>query len=179
MGYFFKKFKNLNLNVLLSKTKTIFIIAIAIVVVLIFLSSFNNKEDNEENKVENNFSISEYCDDLENRLSSVLETIKGIGNVNVFIAVESSPTIKYLEEKKETVTNKDGVNSTTIETTVVLTKNGSVTSPVVLVEMTPKILGVLVVASGAKDIKLKNNLINTISVVLDVSVSKVEVLEGK
>ena len=49
----------------------------------------------------------------------------------------------------------------------------------VVVELLPKITGVLIVASGAKDIKMKNTLINTIAAILNISVSNVEVLEGK
>lgn len=128
---------------------------------------------------QNIISAIAYCEMVENRLISVLENVKGIGKVDAFVMVDESPTIKYLEERdvqNNNIEGKDEVES--IKTTIVLVKNGSVTSPVVVVEILPKITGVLVVAEGAKDIKLKTNLINIISSVLSVDVSKVEVMEG-
>ena len=90
--------------------------------------------------------------------------------------VDSSPTIKYLEENKTSGSaNSDEVK----QTTIVFAKNGNLTYPIVVVEQLPKITGVLVVATGAKDIKLKTTLINVVASVLNVNVSNVEVLEGK
>lgn len=164
--------------------KTIFIVLLAVCIVLIFASSFTFESNkNKVTKVDNkNISAMEYCEVVENRLVNVLAGIKGIGNVDVFVMVDASPTIKYLEESQTEYyekldSGKPIVKS--IKTEIVMSKNGSVSTPVVVVEFLPKITGVLIVASGAKDIKFKANLINVVSSVLSVEVSKVEVMEGK
>jgi len=161
------------------KLKTIIVVFLVIIVCFIFLSSF--KKDKTSNIVETKkeTSLMAYCEQQENRLEYVLGQIKGIENVRVFLITDSSPTIKYLEETKTESVEKDEKTSVVTETKIVMAKNGSLTSPVVVVEMYPKITGVLVVAKGAGEVKMKNNLINTISAILNIKVSCVEVLEGK
>lgn len=177
---FFKKKK----DSAFAKSKYYLVIVLVIAIIIIFVSSFfsSGSSSDKSTKVESsNLSAMEYCETVENRLVSVLENVKGIGKVQVFVMVDSSPTIKYLEET-EKVTNENQTNSLTtqeIKTTIVMSKNGNVTYPVVVVEMMPKITGVLVVATGAKDLKMKTTLINVVSSILSVDVSSVEVLEGK
>jgi len=162
-----------------SKVKTTILVVLIIVVLIIFASSFTSKTKTTETSIKdkNNSLAYSYCQEVENRLEYVLKSVKGIGNVEVFIMVDASPTIKYLEETN-TTTNNEGSTSS-IQTTIVLAKNGTITEPVVVVEILPKITGVLLVATGAKDIKMKTTLINTVSAILDVDISSVEVLEGK
>lgn len=166
-------------NQIFKKSKTLIVVVLVIVVFLIFASSFKTVNQSKSVEVETSLSAVEYCEATENRLCNVLGQIKNIGNVNVFIMVDSSPTIKYLEETNTETTKKDNSEVVSIETQIVMQKNGTLTTPVVVVELMPKITGVLVVASGAKDIKLKTMLINTVSAILNINASNVEVLEGK
>ena len=173
--------KNINFKNLFNiKNIKLLVIGFIALIVLLFLSAMP-KESKKNSVVEKDkvWSWMSYCSEIENKLNNVLGQIKNIGNVESFIMVDSSPTIKYLEEVKQEDSNKDGIETKKFETSIVLSKNGSITTPVVVVEMLPKITGVLVVASGVGDTKTKNMLINTISAVLGVSVSNVEVLEGK
>lgn len=162
-----------------SKIKIVIVVILIFIVIGIFLSSLKTNKPTEIKKIENKLNALEYCESVENRLISVIGKIKGVGEVDVFVMVDASPTIKYLEESITTTEEKDGNISTSIQTTIVMSKNGSITTPVVVVELMPKITGVLVVATGAKDIKLKTTLINAISAILNVDISSVEVLEGR
>lgn len=162
-----------------SKFKIAIAILLMVIVVVIFFSSFKTEKETKTKTIENSLSAMEYCENIENRLINVIGTVKGVGKVDVFVMVDASPTIKYLEESITSTEEKDGNKSTSIQTTIVMSKNGTITNPVVVLELMPKITGVLVVASGAKDIKLKTTLINTISAILNVDISNVEVLEGK
>lgn len=165
------------------KYKTILVIVLSFVVVGVFISSFvggkSISKQNSESVEEKSCSAEEYCKGVENRLNNILASVKGVGSVEVFVMVDSSPTIKFLEETSITETGKGDDNTKSIQTKIVMSKNGNITMPVVVVEQLPKITGVLVVAKGAKDVKLKTTLINVISSVLSVNVSNVEVLEGK
>ena len=166
------------------KFKNIFVAMVVIIIALIFISSleFGTKSKKITKVDTKNISAMEYCEVVENRLTSVLENVKGIGSVSVFIMVDSSPTIKYLEEtdiQKKQSGDLSDKQTESIKTTIVMSKNGTITTPVVVVELLPKITGVLIVASGAKDVKFKTMLINITSSVLSVDISKVEVMEGK
>ena len=162
-----------------SKIKMLIVVVLMLIVVVIFASSFKGEEKIKDVTYKNNSSAMEYCEVLENRLINVIKNVKGIGNVEAFVMVDSSPTIKYLEETSTTIEDKENNKNQTIQTKIVLAKNGSVTTPVVVVEKLPKITGVMIVASGAKDVKLKTTLINAVSAVLNVDIARVEVLEGK
>jgi len=165
-----------------SKFKYIIVVVLSVIVVLIFASSFtvSNRKNTKTNQISTTKSsiALEYCTQVENRLVNILEQVKGISNVNVYVVVDASPTIKFLEEvKEEKSEGQENVYLT--QNTIVFSKNGSVSSPVAVVEILPEVAGVLIVAKGAGDVKVKTKLVNVVSSVLNVSVSKVEVLEGK
>lgn len=173
-GNFFEKifsgFKNFK------HFKTAFVVILCFVVVLIFASSF--KTNSVKKSVSSNKYSSraiEYCSVQENRLEQVLKNVKGISNVKVFVMVDESPEIRYVQDKNESSSDSNSSS----ETETVLVKNGSVFEPVVVVEILPKIKGVLVIAKGAGNIKTKTMLTNIISSVLCINISNVEVLEGK
>ena len=158
--------------------KTIIVCVLSLVVVLIFASSFKSKSvTKKQENLTSNFSSLEYCKMQENRLESVLGSVKGISNVKVFVMVSESPEIVFLQD-----TNKNSQNTSqneSVQTTTVLVKNGSISQPVVKVERLPKITGVLIIAKGAGDLKIKTSLVNIVSSVLGANISNVEVLEGK
>lgn len=156
--------------------KTLIVVVLSVIVLVIFASSFVSKKSNKTQESTNVSSNAlSYCKQQEHRLEQVLENVKGISNVNVFVMVDESPTLKYVEDNSQTQSQ----NQTTSTSETVLTKNGSVTSPIVVCEILPKIKGVLVIAKGAGDLKIKTTLTNIISSVLGINISSVEVLEGK
>ena len=162
-----------------NKFKSLIVAMLIIAILVIFLSSLvptQKKENKTTDDQLKTFSSLEYCAQVENRLKNVLSKVKGIGELDVFVMVESGVSYKYLEET-ETQESENGVISSKV--TIYETKNGSITSPVVEMEILPKIIGVLIIAEGAKDAKLKVTLSNVVSNILDVDLSKVEVLEGK
>ena len=165
------------------KSTAILVIVIAVILVIFIGSfSFDKKESSvSTKKVETKLTAMEYCNALENRLVNILENVKGIGKVEVFVMVDSSPEIKYLEEIDSSTNKNEKDSSITqdMKTSIVMSKNGSLSYPVVVIERLPKVTGVLIVSSGAKDVKLKTTLINVVSSILSVDISNVEVLEGK
>lgn len=156
--------------------KTIFVVFLSIIVVVIFASSFRRKTvKNSSSSTKTSSLAIEYCKSQENRLEQVLENVKGISNVKVFVMVDEGPTLRYVEDSSRS----DSQNNNTITTTTVIVKNGTISQPIVVVETLPKIKGVLVIAKGAGNIKTKSMLTNIISSVLCINISNVEVLEGR
>lgn len=167
---FFSKIKNFK------HLKTLIVVVLSLIVFVIFASSFVSKKSNKNQESTNVSSNAlSYCKQQEHRLEQVLENVKGISNVKVFVMVDESPTLKYVEDNSQTQSQ----NQTTSSSETVLTKNGSITSPILVCEILPKIKGVLVIAKGTGDLKIKTTLTNIISSVLDINISSVEVLEGK
>ena len=114
---FIKKFSFKNI-----KFKGILVVVLLVIIAVIFISTFKTKDDNKEQVLEvktNYCSAEEYSVRLENRLCSVLQNIKGIGSVEVFVMVESSPVIKYLEESTIT-NNKNGEGAARTSGTLLL-----------------------------------------------------------
>jgi len=156
--------------------KTITVIVLSLIVGLIFISSLVPKrKQNIEKESVTNLSALAYCKDQENRIERILESVKGISNVKVFVMTSESPEIVYVTDKTETTTSG---TTTTVESAVIV-KNGTITNALVQIERLPKIMGVMIVAKGAGDLKMKTTLTNIIASVLGVNVSNVEVMEGK
>lgn len=166
---FLKKLKIKNI-------KTIIVCVLFVVILIIFASSFQTKKSTKTtNTTQSSLSALEYCKEQENRLEYVLKSVKGISNVKVFVMVSESPEIVYLENQ----TTSGDLSKNTTTSSAVFVKNGTITQPVVKIEKLPKIIGVLVIAKGAGDLKMKTTLTNIISSVLGTNISNVEVLEGR
>ncbi len=134
------------------------IAALALVVLLIFVMSFQ-KEGEED--------AQDYASLLSARLESVLSSIEGAGEVDVFVHVRSDG--ERVIAMQESV-SADG----TIVSEPVLV-GGDV---VVLEEKKPEITGVLVVAEGAADLSVRFSLLEAVASVLDIDQSIIKVYQG-
>lgn len=176
---FFQKLKSI-------KNVEIIIVGLFLIILLgIYFINFNSSDSNSsfnEKSSAQFTSYNDYTNDLETRLTKVLAKIEGIDDVNVMITLESSPelVIAYSLEEK-TITNTQGttVNDsvTIVKDPIIVSVNGS-SSPLILTEILPKIKGVMIVAKGANDIKLKLDILNATSKLLGVSINSIEIFAG-
>ena len=120
----------------------------------------------------------DYSKQLETKLESVLSQIKGAGNVKVMITLDGSPELVYAMDSNEKVSNNTGGSTTTSSSTPILVQTNGATSPLILTEVLPKVKGVIVVSSGANDISIKLDILNSVSTLLDISTDKINVLKG-
>lgn len=114
--------------------------------------------------------------ELEARLEAILSEIECAGKVDVMITYATT-------ENKITATSTNTHSTTTVsgnsETTTVTTTTSPVmqgSSAVVLGEQMPEIIGVLVVAEGAKDIKVQLKLRDAVSTVLGINPNTIQIL---
>ena len=139
------------------------LISIAVVAVLAFSlvkpASTEAYEDDE---------VISYVKDLENRLEKTLSEIKGAGNVSVVITVDSGKETIYASEK---VTVSENGKTTVTESPILV--NGK---PVVVKENYPEIVGVLIVAQGANSISVMKNLQQAAVSLLNINLSRIEIL---
>lgn len=127
-------------------------------------------------------------DYLAEKLRDMLQQVDGAGQVKVTVRLESSTQTEYAVNTstgKKTTQERDqsgGTRTLTEDTDsgqlVLVTRNGEET-PVMSREVAPKVAGVLVVAEGANDPKVRAELFRAAQVALGVEPHKVIVMAKK
>ena len=155
----------------LKENKRTFVIITTILLLLIFcLLLFNNYSSKNEssNNSSNDYSNYEYSNYLENKLQQSLQNIENIGNVSVTITFDGGVEYVYAQEEEVKTTTTGTITSSSL----VLVSG----KPVLVKEVYPKINGVVIIASGAKNIKVKMDILKAVQTVLDVSNDKITIL---
>ena len=122
-------------------------------------------------------------EDLESKLTTILSKINGAGEVDVMITFDSSEEIvPAYNSNITTETTKEQDSSGGERTTTSSTENKTmITSnsndPIVLKTTEAKVKGVIVVASGACDAKVKELLYDAVKTSLQISGHQVEIYE--
>ncbi len=183
---FLEKLKNNDLIKKFSNIKGIKIVVpliLLVLVITIYYSFFNDSSKKSLSSSNISYTSSlEYSKLLEDKLKSVLSNIKGAGNVNVMITLESGPELKIAtqtDERTNTTTNASGTTTsiTVVEEPIIITQNGEET-PLVLMEILPVVKGVVVVAEGAKDVGVKLQLLEAVQALLSLSSGNIQILTG-
>ncbi|MDF2889670.1 MAG: hypothetical protein K0R80_37 [Clostridia bacterium] len=189
--------QKLNLN---AKLATNLIIILAVGIAFILVSDFYRdlniggagmQEDAGTTNLtasQNNIGKSDEVTELENRLVEILGEIQNAGKVSVMITLKSGGEI--IPAKDESVSDKttnekdmEGGTRTineknTSDQVVFMNDQGGTSKPLVLKEVNPDIKGVIIVAEGAKDPKVKLQLTEAVQTVLDVPAYRVSVFES-
>ena len=139
------------------------LIAIASLIVIgLFASSFKSE-------TQSNYSqIDDYVLNLEEKLSTRLSQVSGAGKVTVLISIKQGITTEIATEKKVT-NNEEGLVS---EEKPILVSG----KPIVITEIYPEISGVVIIAKGADDLKVKNALLRATQTFLGITSDKIEIL---
>ncbi|MCI8413199.1 MAG: hypothetical protein HFE47_03790 [Clostridia bacterium] len=148
------------------------IAVIAVVVMLVLYFSTKAGQGKRDTPVASpTVTTNDYCRKTEQELVSALESMRGVGNVKAVVNWESS-----VERVIAYATSNSGNNITTTPT--IITSQGS-SSPIVLKELYPKALGVIIICQGGDNVAVKLDIINAVSVLLDISQNKVNVYAMK
>ena len=156
------------------------ILAMIVAVVMLNTSKTTKSTSIKENRVDaSTYTTSlQYINKIESKLNEVIANIKGAGSVKVMISISSSPELSVLENVEEkVVSTQSGTTTTTTTEPIIVNINGK-EEPLILKETLPTINGVIVVSSGASDIKVKLDIITAVSTALDINSNKVEVFVG-
>lgn len=117
------------------------------------------------------------------RLEEILSQINGVGNVDVMITYETGPEIipaVDVQENSESREERSNDGGTILDTSkdssksIVTVNNEDL---LVLKEIKPRVKGVIIVAEGAENMVIKNNIINAAAAVFDISVDRVVVFQ--
>lgn len=167
-------------------------------VLLVIMSNFfkgqqtaavSTSADLEESKNTNpagtdEFELSVTEERLKNELKSTLSKIKGIGKVDLMINFQCSEEYIPAEEKstsKSVTSEKDNeggerkITQDTDGTKIVVSTDGNTTKPVMLKKINPKVEGVIIVAEGADDEKIKKDIVLAVSSLFGIPNYKIQV----
>lgn len=156
--------------------------AAAVAALLLFFSSFLPKNATDKGKAAEAASVPAL--DAEARLREVLGRIRGAGNVDVMITYETGAELVMAmstdvntNEQETSDGGKTSRSEQTTESSTPALVGGSGGEPVVLMQKEPVVRGVIVVADGAADVRVRLDLQRAVRAVLDVPVSRIEVFE--
>lgn len=168
----------------------LFIVLIITVGILFITKNFSNRNSNTEShvlnkeKYEYNNEVNDYSSILERKLSSILSKIEDAGRVNVMITLEDSiekiPALninKTFETTKE-VDSEGGTRdlSRRDESKQLINISNDI---VILKEKNPNVKGVIIIAEGADDPLVLENMYTAVKTVLGISANRVQVYKSK
>jgi stage III sporulation protein AG len=131
----------------------------------------------------------EYRESLERDLAAMLRRARGVGEVAVLITLDSGPVYEYAESREATGRETREVDSgggtrhirETAEKTqpVVMRADGGKESPLVAREVQPGIRGVIVVAEGAENPYVYEQLFRAVQSGLNLAAHRITILPMK
>lgn len=151
-----------------------------------FKSTSTVKINSQKSAAQDNSNIytQDYEITAENRLKSVLEDMEGVGKVKVMVTIEGSEEqIPAVNVNNSTSTTKErddagGTRETTQKnngSTIVITNDGIKNQPLIVQTKKPKIIGVCVIAEGAKDKVVQLQITQVVTKLFNLTPDKVSV----
>jgi stage III sporulation protein AG len=141
------------------------------------VSSISSMEDN---LLHDSMNGQEIISALEMRMSELLSKVEGAGEVDVMIFADSSSEQVPAYNNEQDTRSDEGSNgkSSMISETRELALSGNQT-PVILKVIVPQIKGVVVVAQGADDILIREQMNNAVCTLLGIPEHRVQILKHK
>ncbi len=131
----------------------------------------------------------EYKESLERELAAMLCQVQGVGEVLVMVTLDSGPVIEYAQSRettgRETREQDSGggtryIRESTEKTQPVVTRSdGGREAPLVTREMQPGIRGVIVVAEGAENPVVHEQLFRAVQSGLNLAAHRITILPKK
>lgn len=135
-----------------------------------------------------NLSMADYESLYEEQLKGILEEVIGVGEVSVMVNLESTEEVvveKDTNERSQVTKEVDkdkatrDIQDSSKDQKVVLVQGGQGEQPIVVKKVKPRIRGVLVVAKGAENVKVKALVTEAVQRVLHVEPHKISILPKK
>ena len=143
-------------------------------------------EEAKENISKENNTMEASKDEIEQKLEDILEKIDGAGEVKVMITYQDSGT-QVVEKDKNTSANSveesdstGGVRSTKeqqLQESTVYDEADVGNTPFVSKELLPKVEGILIVASGGDNQKVKQNISEAVLALFQVEAHRIKIVK--
>lgn len=167
------------------------ILVLAGILILIIALPTDTKEKKQAEKSKENISkenntMEASKDEIEQKLEDILEKIDGAGEVKVMITYQDSGT-QVVEKDKNTSENSleesdstGGVRSTKeqqLQESTVYEEADAGNTPFVSKELLPKVEGILIVASGGDNQKVKQNISEAVLALFQVEAHRIKIVK--
>lgn len=167
------------------------ILVLAGILILIIALPTDTKEKKQAEKSKENISkenntMEASKDEIERKLEDILEKIDGAGDVKVMITYQDSGT-QVVEKDKNTSENSleesdstGGVRSTKeqqLQESTVYEEADVGNTPFVSKELLPKVEGILIVASGGDNQKVKQNISEAVLALFQVEAHRIKIVK--
>ena len=167
------------------------ILVLAGILILIIALPTDTKEKKQAEKSKENISkenntMEASKDEIERKLEDILEKIEGAGDVKVMITYQDSRT-QVVEKDKNTSENSleesdstGGVRSTKeqqLQESTVYEDADAGNTPFVSKELLPKVEGILIVASGGDNQKVKQNISEAVLALFQVEAHRIKIVK--
>ncbi|MBR4745753.1 MAG: hypothetical protein IK070_03505 [Clostridia bacterium] len=156
----------------------LFVVVALVVINIDFSKSKTTTVTSAKSSATDYTSSKAYIDDLESRLTSILSAIKGAGQTRVMITIENGPEINVANQTEEKTTTTGSGSTVTVVTSPILISVAGEDVPLVISETVPKIQGVIVVSTGASDIRVRLDMLYAIQALLDVPKDNIQIFAG-
>lgn len=171
------------------KMPVLLLLVIAAVVVVLFTGNWGSVgtvTNQEPAKQAEQRELEKLEGALESKLASTLEKMDGVGQVTVAVTLLSGPRSEYGTNSTHSNTTQEETpqgggkrtqNQTSNNETMVLAgaSTGGGSQPIRLVELSPQISGVLVVAEGARNPYVMERIQKSVQTLLGITAGKVRV----
>ena len=167
------------------------ILVLAGILILIIALPTDTKEKKQAGEAKENISkenntMEASKDEIERKLEDILEKIDGAGDVKVMITYQDSGT-QVVEKDKNTSENSveesdstGGVRSTKeqqLQESTVYDEADAGNTPFVSKELLPKVEGILIVASGGDNQKVKQNISEAVLALFQVEAHRIKIVK--
>ena len=126
--------------------------------------------------------------DLESQIESILKKLEGVSDVSVLITYEETNRVvpMYNEEMQESTTEEEDtqggtrtINESTSKKEIIYEESNGQKTVVTSKVITPEIKGAVVMAKGANNTNVKNNIILAVEAATGLPTHKIQVFEMK
>lgn len=185
MGNYLETMKNILKDKKKKKENMIFIVVI-LVVLLISINYIlsDTKKEQKETEIENNTSKqvdnnskAQSPNDLEERLTQIINQVEGISDVSLIINYKDSGQSEYVFNTKETIAEEGNVLN--MEKEVAYNESSGQKSAIKTSQNNPQIEGVIIVARGIENSNNKQKIQSAIASLLGIASYKVQVLNRR
>lgn len=182
---FLEKIKNSEQKKIIENSVIFLMLFIIIIIVMntLFVSEDKNMAISSQANLQIELESNTY-NDLEEKLQEILSLINGTGNVDVMISyLNGIEQIPMYDEKISTTVTEESDNEggkrkteqTNNEHNIIFEEKNSTKSAVIKQTVMPEVIGVVVVADGATDLKVKENIIKAVEATVNVPSHRIQV----
>ena len=150
-------------------------IIIGLVIIAVMIIIYSNVSAAKERTDAASGGEATLTNNLETRLADILGEIEGAGEVKVMITYAGTGDKITAETTNTHTTTTNGSTSSTTTTTTTSSPVLSGSDVVILQEKMPEIKGVIVVAEGASDMKVKLKLMQATATVLGINANSIQI----